>query len=668
MTRRLPAAVVIAVLIAALARVPALAVEPGASADPVVTLEDQPTTVTMSASDPDGGSITGFDIVTGPTKGTLGAPTAPDCTGFPTCTATVDYTPDPDANGSDSFTFTATDDTAETSGEATADITITPVNDPPAFAAGPDQLVLEDAGPQVVSGWATDTSAGPTDEGSQSLSFEITSNTNAALFAVEPAVASDGTLSYTPAPDANGSATVGVRLTDDGGAADGGLDASGDQAFSITVSPVNDPPTFTPGADQSASEDAGPQAVPGWASDIHAGPADEDATQVVAFAVVGNDNPDLFAVQPAIDGSSGALTYRPATNATGSATITTVAIDDGGVADGGGDTSDPATFTITVDGANDPPIAGNDLATVRVGGPTAIDVRANDSGGPDEPGDPFLITAVSEGSRGIVTITGGGTGLTYDPIGCSTGSDVFSYTLTDGGGLTDTGTVLVTISSPSAYPTADAPRPFFVTHSTIGSTVPVNLSWCGLTSGTTIHGYQLQQSKSAGAFATVITSTAKTSSIRSLSVSPAGYQFRVRMTDNKSRTSGYALGPAFRVVRAQDASASIHYSSGWSKATSSHLSGKTARYTTRSGRTATITFTGRAFAIVGTRGTTRGSFNVYLDGVKVTAKAISAKASKTLYRQVLYGRSVQARTHTVKIVTTTSKRVDLDAILWVATP
>ena len=366
-----------------------------------------------------------------------------------------------------------------------------------------------------------------------------------------------------------------------------------------------------------------------------------------------------------MDPATGTLTYDPATNRTGAATISIRLVDSGGTANGGANASGVQTFTITIQGANDPPIAANDIATVRLAGPTAIDVRANDSGGPNEAGDSYLITAVREGSRGIVTITGGGTGLTFDPIGCTTGSDTFTYTLTDGGGQTDTATVLVTIAGPSAYPVADGPRPLFVSNSTIGSKVPVKLAWCGLTSGTTLRNYRLYQSANGGAFTTVISSTTTPSSTRSLSVSPTNYQFRARVVDNKGRVA-YGNGPRFRVVRYQDASASITYSSGWSRATSSNLSGHSSRFTKSAGRSATFTYTGRSFAIVGTKGSGRGSFNVYVDGVRVTPKAVSTRASRTLYRRVLYQRSMPFGAHTVRIVASGNGRFDLDAIVTIA--
>ena len=67
-------------------------------------------------------------------------------------------------------------------------ISVTAINDAPSFTVGPDQTVLEDAGAQSVNPWATAISAGPADESTQTLTFNITNNSNAALFSVAPAV------------------------------------------------------------------------------------------------------------------------------------------------------------------------------------------------------------------------------------------------------------------------------------------------------------------------------------------------------------------------------------------------------------------------------------------------------------------------------------------------
>ena len=117
-------------------------------------------------------------------------------------------------------------------------ITVQAVNDAPSFVKGADQLSMTGsvlASPSPAGG--TSISAGPTNEASQSLTFASTTN-NDVLFRVLPAVDSaTGTLSYTPAAGKWGSATVTVRLKDDGGTVNGGIDTSAPQTFMITIKP-----------------------------------------------------------------------------------------------------------------------------------------------------------------------------------------------------------------------------------------------------------------------------------------------------------------------------------------------------------------------------------------------------------------------------------------------
>ena len=213
-----------------------------------------------------------------------------------------------------------------TSATQTFTITVTPVNAAPSFTKGPDQTVLEDSGPQTVTPWATAISPGPGEAG-QTVTFNVTANTNAALFSTAPAVSSTGTLTYTPAANASGTATITLVLQDNGGTAGGGVDTSAPQTFTITVTAVNDAPTFTAGAGPSSLEDAGPQTVTPWATAISAGPG--EAGQVLTFVVTNNTNPALFSAAPAVS-AAGTLTYTSAPNAFGAATITLVLQDNGG--------------------------------------------------------------------------------------------------------------------------------------------------------------------------------------------------------------------------------------------------------------------------------------------------------------------------------------------------
>jgi Bacterial Ig domain len=216
---------------------------PVANDVPVSTAEDTAVTITLSGTDADGDNLT-FDF-TQPANGQLG----PLVLIGPT-TANVTYTPKADFNGTDSFTYTVSDGNG---GTDTADVTITviSVNDPPSFTKGGDVTVNEDSGAYSAA-WATAISAGPADEAGQTVSFQV-SNDNNALFSTQPSVAPNGTLSYTPADNANGTATVSVTLHDDGGTANGGDDTSDTKTFTITVNPVNDAPNFTKGADPTRS-------------------------------------------------------------------------------------------------------------------------------------------------------------------------------------------------------------------------------------------------------------------------------------------------------------------------------------------------------------------------------------------------------------------------------
>ena len=104
----------------------------------------------------------------------------------------------------------------------------------------PTQTSDEDAGAQTVGQLGHGISAGPADESGQTLTFDVTDNTNRRCSAPARRSRSTGTLTYTPAPNAYGTATITLVLQDNGGTANGGVDTSAPQTFTITVNPVND--------------------------------------------------------------------------------------------------------------------------------------------------------------------------------------------------------------------------------------------------------------------------------------------------------------------------------------------------------------------------------------------------------------------------------------------
>ncbi|MBE9097846.1 Ig-like domain-containing protein, partial [Tychonema sp. LEGE 07203] len=198
--------------------------------------------------------------------------------------------------------------------------------------------------------------------------------------------------------------------------------------YSIAVIPVNDAPSFVKGPDRTLNRNAGPQTVPGWATAIFPGPANESA-QTVNFEVVGNDNAALFSVPPAID-SLGQLTFTPAAGAIGSATITLNLKDSGGTDNGGVDTSANQTFAIDV--INNEPIAQTDTYNTLHGNvlnvPAATGVLANDS---DLDRDLLTANLVANPNSGTIAFNNDGSFI-YTPNPGFFGLDSFTYSVSDG--------------------------------------------------------------------------------------------------------------------------------------------------------------------------------------------------------------------------------------------
>src|SRR5207302_114657 len=203
-----------------------------------------------------------YTIVSGPTAGSLSG-----------SGGSRTYTPNANFNGSDSFTYKVTDrgdpdncgvpstscDAAKTSTTKTVSITVNPVNDQPTASASPANLtalnaINEDAAPTTValSGSDVETAAG-------NLTFTITQEPThgtlktgtTTLHSSDTFVGSPTDVTYQPDANYNGSDSFKFKVTDTGDPAgcSGSLPAcdaplaSAVQTVSITVNPVNDPPT-----------------------------------------------------------------------------------------------------------------------------------------------------------------------------------------------------------------------------------------------------------------------------------------------------------------------------------------------------------------------------------------------------------------------------------------
>ncbi|XHX80206.1 MAG: cadherin-like domain-containing protein [Stenomitos frigidus ULC029] len=325
------------------------------------------------------------DIATGPaneSSQTLNFITSNNNASLFTVAPTIDptgrltYTLAPNANGVATVTASLRDSggTAnggiDTSPASIFTITVNPVNDAPSFIKGANQTIAEDAGAQTIAGWATGILAGPANETAQTLNFLVNTD-NPSLFSVAPTIdPATGTLTYTAAPNANGTAIVTVQLRDNGGTELGGVDSSALQTFTINVTAINDAPVFTLPNPPTVSEDT-TLAIAGISlQDVDSASSPLVVTLSVANGTLqlgntagltitaGSNNSGSVAFSGTLSDINAALSglsYRGNLNFNGSDTLTLTANDQGNTGSGPIGIEN-RTLTVTVTAVNDAPV------------------------------------------------------------------------------------------------------------------------------------------------------------------------------------------------------------------------------------------------------------------------------------------------------------------------
>ncbi|MEP0991294.1 MAG: cadherin-like domain-containing protein [Tateyamaria sp.] len=226
----------------------------------------------------------------------------------------------------------------------------------------------------------------------------------------------DGTVTFTPAENFNGEATISYEISDSNGGTDTAI-------HTIDVGAVNDGPDAV--NDSDVTDEDTPITV-----DLLANDTDLDGdTLTVTGATVPENQGTL------VDNGDGTVTFNPAENFNGEVTIS-YAITDG---NGGTDT---AIHTITVTPVNDAPVAVDDIAETFEDEPVIIDLIGNDT---DVDGDPLNIGTVSvPAEQGTVVDNGDGT-VTFTPAPNYTGPAEITYTVQDGQGGEDSGEAVVNV-------------------------------------------------------------------------------------------------------------------------------------------------------------------------------------------------------------------------------
>ncbi|MBF7073393.1 tandem-95 repeat protein [Glaciecola sp. MH2013] len=373
--------------------------DPVAQDDSASTNEDEQVVIDVLGND---------DDVDGDTL-TVTNPTSSDGTVIVNADGELVFTPNPDFNGTASITYTIEDGNGGTD-SATVVVTVVAVNDPP-VAPGQSLSVAEDT-PLLINPLL-----GATDVDGDTL---VVSGVSASSGTV--VLNSDGSISYTPAPDFNGPVTL-TYLVDDG---NGGVVPV---TITIDVTAVNDDPV----------------AVNDAAS------TDEDSSVTINVLINDSDvdGDSLTVITPSSPNGTvtvnadGNLVFTPNADFNGIATITYT------ISDGNGGT-DTASVEVTVVPINDAPVGVEQ--TLSTNEDTALTFNPLD-GASDVDGDTLSVSNVTA-SSGTVTLNPDGT-ITFEPAPDFNGPVTITYTIDDGNGGTTTVTSTINVQAQSDAPVAN---------------------------------------------------------------------------------------------------------------------------------------------------------------------------------------------------------------------
>ncbi len=371
-------------------------------------------------------------LVNGPSKGTLSLNSDGSFT----------YTPNSNANGTDTFTYRACDNGIPSlcSDAATVTINVNPVNDPP--VAGNNQATIDEDTPKDITVLNNDS-----DPDGDRLTITKVSNPGNGTATINQ----DGTVHYVPNANFNGSDKFTYTVSDGNGGTD-------NATVTVFIRPVNDVPVNSVPGQQTTDEDtllvfsaAGNNRIS--VSDVDAGSSPVKVALSVPSGTLtlGNTNGLTFSqgdgqndqsmtftgtisdINAALDG----LRYDPAQDSNGSVNLT-ITTDDQGSTGNGGAKTDTDTVGVNIRAVNDAPNASDDSGSADEDSPTVIDVISNDSSGPaDEQGQTLSLDSITaqpaHGGADIITSGQDAGKVRYTPDPDYNGDDSFSYRVCDSG-------------------------------------------------------------------------------------------------------------------------------------------------------------------------------------------------------------------------------------------
>lgn len=360
----------------------------------------------------------------------------------------VNYVPAVDFFGTETFTYTISDGTSQSTAMVT--VNVEPVNDVPRGSSTTVQTNEDTSLSMTFAQLLQGATPGPANESNQLLTIAGVGSTSQ----VGGLVQLDGSnVSYTPPANFFGTDTFTVTIMDDGTPS-----LSAVQTVTVVVAPINDPPVLSMNDLVILSED-GILTVP--VNVILAGGGENQ--QLALTAVSDNKNIVLDPTVSYLQGeTSGSLTFRGAINAFGEALVM-VRLEDGGLDNDLSTKADNASTAISVvvqvTPVNDPPLISpvSNVTILEDSGVKTINL-AGILAGPNEQGS--LIVSARSSNPEMLAIEGvsytspSTTGvLSILPAANAFGEVTVFVDVTDEGNLVSTVQFQVTISPENDNPT-----------------------------------------------------------------------------------------------------------------------------------------------------------------------------------------------------------------------
>ncbi|TMP38362.1 tandem-95 repeat protein [Pseudoalteromonas rubra] len=394
--------------------------------DTLTVTEDTPNTLDLLENDSDAEN----DMV----AASAAVVTEPQLGSYTITNGKLTYTPNENATGQDTLTYTVKDAAGNTSKAATLTISIVAVNDQP-VAKGATLTVEED------------TPSDELDVRTLSSDIEDTHPQGEVALSVLPTKGvvtvnqESGKLVYTPNANATGSDAFSYTIADSEGLVSEPVEVI------VNIGAVNDRPMAAGDSVTLNEDETGTLNILDNDTDVE----DQGFNGANVMLEDKGNGAGAYTLADVAVLADGQLEITPKADVNGSFSFTYTLMDSEGLS------SEPATVNVDITPVNDAPVATDNTAQLEEEGSYEVNVLGDDYDvDANDQLDPSSVTVIRQPQSGQVTVTDSGA-IVYVPNANFNGLDTFTYTVKDAAGaVSNEALVTMTVTPVNDAPVADA--------------------------------------------------------------------------------------------------------------------------------------------------------------------------------------------------------------------